>query len=180
MKIFCSVLIIITSLIAQSKELIIDKSYSFVEYEGSHFLHNWIGKSHSINGVIMIDDKNPSKSSIKVSIPIFSFDSNNGNRDSNMLLYVEEFLYPDVKFSSTSISLVGEVTYNLKGDLDFHGIKRKIIIPIEVKIDNDLIYFKGTFSVNINDYKVERPKLLLAPINEIVEIRIQLKGSLKN
>ena len=109
-KIF-SILIFISSLFAQNKQLIIDKSYSIIEYEGSHFLHNWIGKSHSINGSILIDIERPTNSKVNISIPIFSFDSNNGNRDSNMLLVVEEFIYPKVRFYSTSVSQLDENSY---------------------------------------------------------------------
>ncbi len=175
-KIFI-ILIFISSLIAQNKQLIIDKSYSTIEYEGSHFLHNWIGKSHSIIGSILIDIEKPTNSKVDISIPIFSFESNNGNRDSNMLLVVEEFIYPKVRFNSTSISHLDENSYNVRGNLRFHGIEKEIILPIEVKIESDFTYFKSTFSVNLNDYNVERPKLLLTPIKKIIVIRIQIRGS---
>lgn len=175
-KIF-TILILISSLIAQNKQLIIDNSYSTIEYEGSHFLHNWIGTSHSIIGSILIDIENPTNSKVDISIPIFSFDSNNGNRDSNMLFVVEEFIYPKVRFNSTSISHLDKNSYNVRGNLRFHGVEMEIDLPIEVKIESDFTYFKSTFSVNLNDYNVERPKLLLTPIKKIIEIRIQIRGS---
>jgi len=178
MKIILTTLFFLASLIAQNEQLIIDTSYSFIEYEGSHFLHNWIGKSHSINGTIMIDNKNPINSEVNISIPIFSIDSNNGNRDSNMLLVVEEFLYTDVRFFSTSISQVGETEYSVKGKLNFHGLEKEITLPIEVKYESDYTYFTSTFSLNLNDFNIERPKLMLVPISEIIEIRFQLRGSI--
>lgn len=177
MKIILTILLFLASLFAQNEQLIIDNSYSFIEYGGSHFLHKWIGKSHLINGTILIDNKNPINSKVNISIPIFSFDSENGNRDSNMLLVVEDFLYPDVRFISTSISQVGETEYKVKGNLNFHGLEKEITFPVEVNYESDYTYFISSFSLNLKDFNIKRPKLMLAPISEIIEIRLQLRGS---
>ena len=180
MKILYSTLIIVSTLFAQSKEFVIDKSYSFVEYEGSHFLHNWVGKSYSINGSILIDTQLPSNSSVEVSIPIFSFDSNNGNRDSNMLLFVEEHIFPEVKFHSDSVTQINETEFEVIGDLDFHGILKDIMLPVVININSDYTYINSTFTINLNEFDVDRPKLMLTPINEEIEIRINLRGNLKD
>ena len=177
MKIVLTIFLFISSIIAQNEQLIIDNSYSFIEYKGSHFLHKWIGKSHSINGTILIDKENLTNSKIDISIPLFSFDSKNGNRDSNMLLVVEEILFPDVRFFSTSISQVGETKFNVTGILNFHGLEHEITFPIELNYESDYTYFTSSFFVNLKDFNVDRPKLMLAPISEKIEIRFQVRGS---
>jgi len=167
---------IISSLFGQKQPLDIDTSISYVKYTGFHFLHDWSGQSNKFNGTIYIDEMRPSESEITISIPIFSFDSQNGNRDSNMLFVTDEDKYPNIMFSSKVISQIDQSTYDVIGILNFHGIKKEISVPVMVYIDSNSIEFKSNFSVNLIDFNINRPKLLLSPIKESIEIELFIKG----
>jgi len=172
------IIFITSSIIAQKHSLDIDTSKSFVKYTGFHILHNWSGQSNNISGIIYIDETRPSESDVKISIPIFSFDSKNGNRDSNMLFITDEDIYPNVTFLSNEISQIDQSVYNVSGILNFHGIKKAISMPVIVYIDSNSIEFKSNFSINLIDFHIDRPKLLLSPIKKSIEIELHITGVL--
>jgi polyisoprenoid-binding protein YceI len=177
-KVLIVLTFVVSSLVAQKLPLIVDASISYVKYTGFHILHNWSGQSNNIFGTIYIDETRPSESEVNISIPIFSFDSQNGNRDSNMLFFTDEDKYPNVSFSSTTISHVDNSNYNVTGVLNFHGIKTDISVFVTVNIDSDSTEFKSNFSVNLIDFNIKRPKLLLSPIKESIEIELYIKGKI--
>ena len=179
MKNILIVLTILSSLLlAQKLPFSIDTSVSFVKYTGSHSFHKWSGQSNRINGTIYIDEARPTESEVIISIPIFTFDSQNGNRDSNMLFVIDEDIHPNVIFSSNTISQIDQSTYNVVGILNFHGIEKDLSIPVKININSNSIEFKSKFNVNLIDFNIDRPKLLLRPINEIIGVELFIKGTL--
>ena len=68
-----------------------DLSKSFISYDGKHPAHNWTGISKDIQGTVELNKEDLTKSKVDLYVPVFSFDSNNSNRDSNMLDVVEEY-----------------------------------------------------------------------------------------
>lgn len=177
-KIILTILVFTTFIFAQKQQVIIDTSISYVKYTGAHFLHKWSGQSKVINGEILIDVENPHNSEINISIPIMSFDSKNGNRDSNMLFVTEQDEYPNVLFTATEIMIIDQTNYQIKGLLTFHGIEKEIDAYVQVSMISDSIEFITAFKVNLIDFDVERPKLLLSKINEIIEIELYIKGKI--
>jgi len=179
MKNILIALAILSSLLfAQKLPLTIDKSVSFVKYTGSHDFHKWSGQSNKINGSIYIDETRPTESEVIISIPIFTFDSQNGNRDSNMLFATDEDIYPNVIFSSNTVSQIDHSTYNVVGILNFHGIEKELSFPVKININSNSIEFKSKFNVNLIDFNIDRPKLLLRPINKIIDVELFIKGTL--
>ncbi len=177
-KIILTLLVFSAFQFAQKQQVIIDSTISYVKYTGAHFLHNWSGQSTIINGEILIDLENPLTSKINISIPIMSFDSKNGNRDSNMLFVTEQDEYPNVLFTATEIMTADQTNYRIKGLLNFHGIEKEIHASVQVSMISDSIEFIAAFKVNLIDFDVERPKLLLSKINEIIEVELYIKGKI--
>ena len=89
---------------AQGVSVTIDLEKSFISYDGKHPAHNWTGISKEIKGSFIFDKDDPILSSVDLYVPVFSFDSKNSNRDSNMLDVIEDYFYPVVSFTSSSIT----------------------------------------------------------------------------
>ena len=68
-----------------------DLTKSFISYDGKHPAHNWTGISKDIQGTFEINKQDLTQSRVDLFVPVFSFDSKNANRDSNMLDVVEEY-----------------------------------------------------------------------------------------
>ena len=123
-----------------------------IVYYGYHVLHDWKGISSNIKGFIEYN-RNTNKFKCDLKVPVQSFDSKNGNRDANMLIYTNALEHPDIKFTSNSI------TFNRKkatvdGLLYFGGVKKKISSEVDVDFSRNL-KFSGQILINLSDSDFE-------------------------
>ena len=56
----------------------------------------------------------------------------------------------------------------------FHGIEKDLNVLLNKSTQNDNISLSGKFIVNLSDFNVERPSLLLQKINNEIEVQINL------
>tara|TARA_B100000886_G_scaffold293070_1_gene219130 strand:+ start:30 stop:557 length:528 start_codon:yes stop_codon:yes gene_type:complete len=154
-----------------------DLGKSFISYDGKHPAHNWTGISKDIQGIVEINKEDLTKSNVDLYVPVFSFDSKNSNRDSNMLDVVEEYYYPYVRFLSTGIEK-NENGFIVIGNLSFHGITKEFRIPVSFKKEENIIYVESDFSIMLTDFKIKRPSLLTVKIRNQVDIKVYLVGSI--
>ena len=121
-------ILLFQSLFAQSF-VDFDLSKSFISYDGKHPAHNWTGVSKDIQGTFEINKQDLTQSKVYLFVPVFSFDSKNANRDSNMLDVVEEYYYPFVRFTSSKIN---KTENGLEGDVDFKEVSKvaQAITPV--------------------------------------------------
>ena len=162
---------------AQGVPVTIDVDQSFISYDGRHPAHNWTGVSKEIKGSFIFDKDNPTASNVDLFVPVFSFDSKNSNRDSNMLDVIEDYFYPTVSFTSSEI-IKQENQYYIKGLLFFHGIKKEITIPVNFALDDKKIKVDADFSISLTDYKIKRPSLLTIKMKDDITIKLFLVGSI--
>ena len=125
-----------------------------------------------INGFINYN-KSRGEYSCDLKVPIASFDSKNGSRDSNMLIYTNALEFPDIHFKSTRI-IVNENKALVEGILSFAGETREIVNNVEINIEND-ISFSGTLMIKLSDYKVIRPSLLFKKIDDEIKIEFSIR-----
>ena len=156
-----------------------DLSKSFISYDGKHPAHNWTGISKDIQGTFEINKQDLTQSKVDLFVPVFSFDSKNANRDSNMLDVVEEYYYPFVRFTSSKINKT-ENGFKVTGNLSFHGIIKELTIPVNLEEDNQTIIVTSDFSIMLSDFKIKRPALLTIKIRNQVDLKVYLVGSINN
>ena len=168
MRIFLLFLLVCS--IASSNEY--TKFTGKIIYYGSHYLHEWKGESKIINGFINYDKSN-GEYSCDLKVPIASFDSKNGSRDSNMLIYTNALEFPDIHFKSTHIA-INENKALVKGVLDFAGESKDIVTNVDIHIEND-ISFSGTLMIKLSDYKIIRPSLLFKKIDDEIKIELSIR-----
>ena len=172
---------------AQRVEVVLDTTESVIHYTGSHPLHSWRGSSHRIGGTLRIDPAAPAQSRVELHVPVASFDSGNSNRDSNMLDVVEVERYPDVRFTATQIvpetwTETGdgyEGTWQVTGDVSFHGQTHPVTLPVAVTVRGDAFEATGTFTLSLDRYDVRRPKLMLMSIRDELELESRIVGTLR-
>ena len=153
-----------------------DLNESFISYDGKHPAHNWTGISKEIQGTFEINKEDLTQSKVDLFVPVFSFDSKNANRDSNMLDVVEEYYYPYVRFISSKIEKVDD-GFNVVGNLSFHGITKEFTIPVSLMQDDKRIVVESDFSIMLTDFKIRRPSLLTIKIRNQIDIKVFLVGS---
>ena len=158
-------------LIVLSLSLVSAQTYEIkgaqVKYYGSHVFGDWIGISNDLNGSIFYD-KNNSNHKAELQVALRSLDSRNSNRDSNMLTYTEALDFPLVKFKSKKIIMDGDYV-KIKGELSFHGVTNTINSTAKINM-LDGLEVDGAFLINLNDYNVDSPTLMLIRIDDIIKI----------
>ena len=162
---------------AQSLEVKVDSDQSYLSYHGNHPAHQWIGTSNQILGTFLFNQENPELSKVDLSVPVFSIDSKNSNRDSNMLDVIEDYFYPVVSFTSSRIEKKDN-HYQVVGDLLFHGVKKEISLPVDLLIEEDRVIVRSNFEIRLSDYQIKRPSLLTIRINNVITVEFYLVGKL--
>lgn len=154
-------------------------SKSIISFTGSHPFHDWTGISNELKLEKKCSQKNTFCKYI-FSIPWTSFNSGNDNRDNNMLYYVNAYEYQNIKFTFDNIDLnkLGNGSHLLTGILEIAKNKNQLSIPIKLNILDKKIYITSEFEISIKDFNIEQPTLLMIPINEIINIKIDISGEI--
>lgn len=152
-----------------------------VSYTGSGFLHSWTGTSDKLTGEIAVDPAQPEQATIRVEVPIASFDSGNERRDRGMREATEAEQFPTVSFVSQAVSASAwsgaegnrTAEWVVTGKLTFHGITRDAQARVDVVEVGEAFRFVGTFRVSLEAYEVDRPGYGPTRIGDQIELRFQ-------
>ena len=171
MRILALLLILSTNSLMSQEIKKIDSDKSKINYSGSHFLHKWSSQNNNVSGLIQLN--NNFISNIGVVAKVEDFISGNSSLDSNSYRVLEALKYPNIIFKSLSIEEVDGML-NIEGLIEFHGIERSIdVIVKSSNIENNNQLF-GEFTINLSDFSVERPSLLLQKIDNQITIVFEL------
>ena len=148
---------------------------SQITYLGDHYLHKWEGSTSDITGNVLYDDKTK-QYNCSVTVPLSTFSSGNGSRDSNMLIYCKAFDFPDIIFESTSIQ-VNTNSLAIKGIIEFAGRKKEIksVAQLNTLQDNHFS-IECEFGIMLSEFDIERPSLLFVKMEDLVVIKYSIQG----
>ncbi len=156
-------------------------AHAFIQFKVSHLGYSWLlGRFNTFDGTFTYDEKNPSASSVQVTIETGSVDSNHALRDKH--LRSKDFLmvdrYPKAKFVSTSFKEDGE-NIEVKGKFTFHGVTKDMVIKgkhIGAGKDPWGGYrrgFEGWTSFKMSDYGMLYD---LGPASQMVDLYFSIEG----
>jgi len=164
---------------ADPQVLTLDPAASVVRFHVNHALHKVDGASRAVEGKAMLDADGTVRTMVR--IPVQSFDSGDANRDSHMLETLQAGKFPHVVFKG-----VGKVSGTapggkpadvvLRGELDFHGVKRPVEVPVTVEFGRDgSARVRGKLTVSLEAHQVERPSMLTIKLDDDCTIAFDLK-----
>ncbi len=171
MKKLVFIFVLSLNILSSQEILRIDNSISSISYSGTHFLHNWDATNENISGLIELNDNQISK--IGVIAKVKDFKSGNSSLDSNSFRVLDALRIPNIVFRSLEIIDSLNVV-NVSGTISFHGIEKDLNVLLDKSAENDNITLTGKFTINLSDFNVERPSLLLQKINNEIEVQINL------
>jgi polyisoprenoid-binding protein YceI len=159
--------------------LVVDPAGSVVKFHLEHKLHKVDGRSSSIEGKAVVGDDGKVMTMIR--IPVASFDTGDANRDSHMRQTLDAAKHPHVVFKGvTSLTVPAAngkpLEARLEGELDFHGVKQAVTLPVAVSFQPDggaLVRTK--FQVSLEAHKIERPSLLFVKVDDQLVMDVELK-----
>ncbi|HUI51073.1 MAG TPA: YceI family protein [Terriglobales bacterium] len=109
----------------------IDPRHSSADFTVTHMLISKVpGQFHSVNGTIVVDDSDLSKSSVNVTIDVNTVNTNEPDRDKDLKSsnFFDAEKYPTITFKSTRIDKNSDGSLKVTGDLTIHGVTRSVVL----------------------------------------------------
>lgn len=150
-----------------------DKALSSITYAMHHPLHSWIGENKDVTAIIITDQSKNEISQVAVSVKISSFDSKNANRDSHAMEVTDALKYPNITFSSNSITQE-ENKIKVSGNITFHGVSRPISFEAEKSNFKNKTEIKGEFKVLMSEFNIEAPSLMGMATDDDIAIHFDI------
>lgn len=118
---------------AEPQEFTFDKSHTNIFWGVSHAgFSNFIGEFRAFDGTLMLDEREPEKSSLEVTIDTASARSDNDMLDGKLkggdFFNTEKF--PDATFKSTKITKTGDKTAKIDGNLTLLGVTKPVTLDV--------------------------------------------------
>ena len=158
---------------AQSIRLKINSKESSIKYKGDHLLHSWEGVNNNVNGIAILNSKGDKIEKIAILIYVRDFDSGNSGRDAHSLEVLEALEYPEIRFYSESINIIGD-NVNLKGIFNFHGIKVEKEFIANLKRKDETWKIFGNFKLIPTDFKINLPSFLSVKMENLLDIEYSI------
>lgn len=161
----------------------IDPSHTSVDVQYTH-----LGFSHpvirfmSADGTITLDEKDPSKSQVNVSIDVTKVNSGvevfDGHLKSGNWFNVEKF--PKATFVSTKVVVTGENTADVTGDLTIKGVTKSVTLKVKLNkkglhpmLAKSFVGFTATAQLKRSDFDLGA----YAPaVSDEFEMRIEVEA----
>ena len=143
----------------------VDQVHSNVLFKIRHSgVANFYGRFNKIEGDIEFDKNDVTNSSINITIPVSSVDTNNNDRDDHIknAEFFNARQYKEISFESSSIKETSEKgVYELHGTLNFHGESKEITAQlIDVRTGESrgkpVLGFEARFSIKRSDYGITK------------------------
>jgi polyisoprenoid-binding protein YceI len=112
----------------------IDPEHSSVGFKIKHLMvSNVNGNFNKHTGVVEIDDKDITKSTVQVTIDTNSINTNVQKRDEHLRSadFFDVATYPTMTFVSKKVAKAGKDKLKVTGDLTLHGVTKEVVLDVE-------------------------------------------------
>ncbi len=163
----------------------IDGGHSSVVFKVKHLDVTWFyGRFNEIEGTYSIDHGDPTKSSVQLTIPTASIDTNSTSRDLEMKSagFFDAEAHPELTFESKQVEVVDETHWKVTGELGCKGKTHEVVVDLHYTGETDhprfgfRTGFEGTFEIDrvAFDIGAGMPESLLS---QKVYVTIGLEGT---
>lgn len=138
-------------------------------------LHTFSGSSGNLTGLINLEDK-----TVDFYVDLETLDTGNGKRDKDMRLTLDTEKHPFAEFFGTLISdfdpgLNEAQEVEVEGEFKIHGQKQKIVVKGTLTPEDGHLTLKAGWTLLLEDYDIEPPKLLFIKVDQEQDIEIEAK-----
>jgi polyisoprenoid-binding protein YceI len=141
----------------------IDPTHSRIGFVARHAMVTKVrGSFNEFAGTGYLDADNPAASHVEITIQAASIDTRNADRDGHLRSndFFDMETYPEIRFASTSVERVDDVTYRVTGDLTIKDTTKPVTVDFEYTgaatdpFGNERVGFEGSTTVNRKDWGV--------------------------
>lgn len=162
-----------------------------LKIEGDSTLHKWSSAASGVTMTFQLADGAPQNlaeaikaskiKSMDVKIPVAGLKSGESGLDKNMRKSMDAEKYPDVTYHLDHYELTkgsgeGVLTAKTSGQLTISGQTKPVSIDVEFHLGQDAASLKGSYTLEMSDYGIKPPTLMLGAIKvrDPVTIRFDL------
>ncbi|MDX2022444.1 MAG: YceI family protein [Deltaproteobacteria bacterium] len=112
---------------ASASEWAVDASHSSADFTVRHMMVTDVrGAFRKIDGVVNLDDKDPTKSTVVINLDVASIDTRDPKRDEHLKSpdFFDAAANPKITFKSTAIKKAGKDKFKVTGDLTMRGVTK--------------------------------------------------------
>ncbi|MFY2762776.1 YceI family protein [Arenimonas sp. MALMAid1274] len=113
----------------------IDPTHTQVEFTYNHLgFSNITGRFDQVQSEFQFDAADPTRSSVKITIPVESISTGVEKLDTHLLApdFFDAAKFPTATFTSTAVTAAGEGKLNVAGDLTIHGVTRPVVLAVTI------------------------------------------------
>ncbi len=126
--------LMLSSPLALASEWTIDASHSSAQFTVRHMMVTSVrGHFDKVSGVVALDDKDPTKSTVEVSIDPSTINTREAKRDGHLKSpdFFDVAKHPSITFKSTKIDKAGKGKFKVTGDLTMRGVSKPVVLMVE-------------------------------------------------
>jgi len=169
---------------AAAEQYDIDASHSGVVFGWNHFgFSNPSARFDRIEGSVLLDKADLTKSSISVTLPLEGLDTGVAKLDEGLKSpdFLDAAKYPTITFKSTKVERIGENGLKITGELTVHGVTKPVTLDAKVNkigifeipgvIKAQAAGFDATTVIRRSDFGVSK---YLPAVSDEILVRITL------
>lgn len=119
---------------AQAATWRIDPSHSSAQFSVRHMMISTVrGQFGGVNGTLVYDPKNPTASTVEATIDVTTVSTGQAKRDADLKSaeFFDSQRYPEMKFKSRRVEVVGPGQLKVTGDLTINAITRQVVLDVD-------------------------------------------------
>jgi len=140
----------------------IDAVHSNIGFRVRHLMSKVTGRFGKVDGTLLINSQDLTKSSVDVTIDVASVATNDDKRDGHLKSpdFFDAAKFPTITFKSTAIKEVAKGKLEVTGIFTMKGVTKTLVLPITslgTAVDpwkNIVAGFEGELKLNRQDYGV--------------------------
>ena len=141
-----------------------DPGHTMVLFSWNHFGYSNPTANLGLgDGTLVFDDKDASKSSVEVTLPLANLDTHVSALDEHLKKpdFLDAGKYPTITFKSTSVQAAGGNKYKVTGDLTVHGVTKPVVLDATLNKSGEhpmmkvpTVGFDATATIKRSDFGV--------------------------
>jgi len=150
---------------AAASEWKIDPAHSSAQFSVRHMAISTVrGAFSKVNGTIVLDEKDITKSTVDVTIDVTTVDTREPNRDNDLRSdrFFDVAHFPTMTFKSKKVEQVSPGKLKVTGDLTIRGTTKEVVLdvdgptpPVKDPWGNQRVAVSATSKVNRQDFGVK-------------------------
>jgi polyisoprenoid-binding protein YceI len=111
----------------------LDAAHSHAEFSVRHLMISTVkGRFPEVAGKVVVDEVNPAKSQVEVTIGVASIDTREAQRDGHLKSadFFDVEKYPNITFRSTRIDGAINGAFKVVGDLTIRDVTREVVLDV--------------------------------------------------